>query len=151
MSGRPAVPYMPPCSFQQKQRGTDFKYRMIADVISFSAIISPRFFDGFDRKSTYLYIYSFFSLYLSHPWFHAKEKGKTRQTRQKQAAIRVLPVLNPSNTRQKAVKSYSRSRRPRQVLRLPNLSTALQICSPYDSTSLLKLACDIGLKPFLRQ
>jgi hypothetical protein len=38
MSGIPAVPYIPPCSFQQKHPGTVFKYRRILVTILFSDI-----------------------------------------------------------------------------------------------------------------
>jgi len=53
---------MPPCSFQQKHSGTDFKYRMIADVISFSVIISPHFLTGL-TGNPHTFIYIHFSLY----------------------------------------------------------------------------------------
>lgn len=38
MSGIPAVPYIPPCSFQQKHPGTVYKYRRILVTILFSDI-----------------------------------------------------------------------------------------------------------------
>ena len=38
MSGMPAVPYIPPCSFQQKHPGTVLRYFMIAFTMSDSFI-----------------------------------------------------------------------------------------------------------------
>ena len=63
ISGIPAVPYMPPCSFQQKHPGTVFKYRMIAFTISDSLICQIdlpvyKAFDTFDTTNP-IFVYFF--------------------------------------------------------------------------------------------
>ena len=45
MSGMPAVPYIPPCSFHQKHRGTLFKYFMIDLTIS-DSFMCPKLLSG---------------------------------------------------------------------------------------------------------
>lgn len=88
------------------------------------------FLTGLTGKAPLLYILFIFILGVSPLWFSNAKEWEN-------------PV--------KSVKGQSWRRRPRQIRRLPNLSILRWIKGLDASTSLLKVAWDIGFMPLLMQ